>query len=227
MWRETGSESIEVPAEVLERARCDAQEIGRVDTTPEPAAAVASAETGSAEPPIVASGAAHVGRARRASQTVPPAVRRQVTRRDRGRCRVPGCRNHRYVDVHHIRLRSEGGDHDPRRLILLCGAHHARVHEGLLILSGEDEGALAFAHADGTSYGAAPVPEDVDAFREAFSALRHLGFGETEAKRGLAAARAAHVGHGASVSEIVRTVLRLRTGVTDRVGGSAGAVAMS
>ncbi len=45
----------------------------------------------------------HVGQ--RATQTVPPW---QVTRRDGGVCRVPGCRCRRFVDLHHIRLRSEG-----------------------------------------------------------------------------------------------------------------------
>ena len=61
---------------------------------------------------------------RRARQGTPPAVRREVFWRDRGRCCVPGCRNATYLDVHHLDLRSEGGGNDPDNLVVLCGAHH-------------------------------------------------------------------------------------------------------
>jgi hypothetical protein len=60
----------------------------------------------------------------RATQTIPPAVRREVLRRDRRRCVVPGCRNHIFLDVHHLDPRAEGGGHDPERLASLCGCHH-------------------------------------------------------------------------------------------------------
>jgi hypothetical protein len=53
---------------------------------------------------------AHVGaKAQRATQSIPPARRRTVLCRDGGHCRVPGCRHAIFVDVHHLRLRSEGG----------------------------------------------------------------------------------------------------------------------
>ena len=60
-------------------ASCDAQELGHVD-----GAALKSPR---------------VGETRRAPQTIPPAIRRAVMRRDHGRCVVPGCKNHRFVDV--------------------------------------------------------------------------------------------------------------------------------
>jgi hypothetical protein len=58
----------------------------------------------------------------RSRQDTPPAIRRQVFRRDGGRCVVPGCRNATYVDLHHLELRSEGGGNDPDNLVVLCGA---------------------------------------------------------------------------------------------------------
>src|SRR5207245_7943909 len=81
----------------------------------------------------------HVGGAeptKRASQTIPPATRRLVMRRHRGCCAVPGCRNALLLDVHHVELRSEGGDHDPENLVPLCSAHHRAVHDGRLLISG-------------------------------------------------------------------------------------------
>ncbi len=44
----------------------------------------------------------------RATQTIPPAIRRQVVRREHGRCAVPGCRCSRFLDIHHIRPRHLG-----------------------------------------------------------------------------------------------------------------------
>jgi hypothetical protein len=56
----------------------------------------------------------------RASQTIPPSIRRTVLVRDQRRCQVPGCRNTRFFDVHHLELRSEGGPHSlPRREALV------------------------------------------------------------------------------------------------------------
>jgi hypothetical protein len=74
-------------------------------------------------------------------------------RRDGGRCVVPGCRNSVFLDTHHLDLRSEGGDHDPDRLIVLCGAHHRAQHRGQLLIEGRVSTGLVFRHADGTLYG--------------------------------------------------------------------------
>lgn len=84
---------VAVGPELLEMAHCDAQILPERQTKPE----------GS----VPAN--AHVGA--RASQTIPPALRRSVLQRDHQRCRIPGCRNAIYVDVHHVRRRSEGGSH--------------------------------------------------------------------------------------------------------------------
>jgi hypothetical protein len=83
-------ESLEVATEVAAMARCDGQRIASANSKD-----------------------AHVGvshdegtnrkrrRSPRAKQDVPPAVRREVLRRDRHRCQVPGCTHANFVDVHH------------------------------------------------------------------------------------------------------------------------------
>ena len=58
------------------------------------------------------------------------APRRLVRLRDQGRCRFPGCGEHRYTDVHHLRHRRQGGKHSAANLVTLCWFHHRLVHEG-------------------------------------------------------------------------------------------------
>jgi len=77
-WQQGRGELVEVGAEVVEMAACDSQHIGSVEN---------------AQPPT------HVGNdaqasdpAPRAQQDIPPKIRRQVMRRDGGRCVVQGCR---------------------------------------------------------------------------------------------------------------------------------------
>ena len=67
-------------------------------------------------------GGAHMGGTRRATQDIPPAVRRRVLRRDHGRCVVPGCTHGTFLDVHHLRRRSEGGTHHDDNLVTLVKA---------------------------------------------------------------------------------------------------------
>ena len=156
--------------------------------------------------------AIHVGAARRrAKQSIPPAVRRHVLRRDAGRCRVPGCRHAVYVDVHHVDPRAEGGQHGADNLVTLCAAHHRAVHCGAVVIERAATGELRFRHADGSDYGAGQVsPRVADARAKAFRALRSMGFRESEARR--AADRAvAHVGTTASVETILRQALALLT----------------
>lgn len=65
----------------------------------------------------------------RRSRTIPGWLRRLVYERDGGRCQHPGCRNTRWLQVHHIVSWAQGGPTDLDNLILLCGAHHRWVHE--------------------------------------------------------------------------------------------------
>ena len=124
----------------------------------------------------------------RAAQDVAPAVRRSVLRRDRHRCRVPGCTHGTFVDVHHLETRADGGGHDAENLVTLCSAHHRALHEGTLVMVGSVALGLDFRHADGTPYGALPSAAQAFSQAQAFRALRGLGFGEREARQALSRA---------------------------------------
>ncbi|MBK7071506.1 MAG: HNH endonuclease [Myxococcales bacterium] len=125
-WHDVAGHTIEISETELAQASCDADMLGRVDGD-KPA---------------------------RVTKTIPPRTRRAVLRRDRGRCVVPGCRNARYVDVHHIVPRVEGGDHTPSKLSALCSAHHKAAHDGRLRIEGTAPDKLRVTHADGRPYGA-------------------------------------------------------------------------
>jgi 5-methylcytosine-specific restriction endonuclease McrA len=72
--------------------------------------------------------------AARLSHAIPPATRRKVFEIHDHRCAVPYCRNRMWLDLHHIRPRSAGGDHKAVNLLPLCSAHHRLIHEGGLVL---------------------------------------------------------------------------------------------
>ncbi len=106
-----GGVQVPIDQATLERARCDATDIGSIDGAgPE-----------------------------RASQDVPPSVVRFVRHRDGNACRVPGCRSAIGLEIHHLIHREAGGDHDPRFLVLVCGSCHAAHHRGNLLLSGSTD----------------------------------------------------------------------------------------
>src|SRR4051812_22023156 len=134
-------EAVEVSKEVAAMARCDAQVLPRAHVGETDCAHVGETEH-------VQEG--ETRRALKATQTVPPAVRRAVLLRDQHRCQVPGCRHATFVDVHHIQAREEGGAHEPQNLLTLCSAHHRACHRGALCIEGTAPAALRFRHADGT-----------------------------------------------------------------------------
>jgi hypothetical protein len=183
-------EWLPVGADVVELARCDGQLLGTelppqadepIDAGPH---AAGGADPAGATPGPAASAPAGA----RAKQTIPPALRRAVLQRDRRRCRVPGCNNASFLDLHHVQLREDGGTNSADNLLTLCGAHHRAVHRGLLSITGRAH-AASFRHADGSTYGGATDPRAVDVCAKVHSALRHLGFREAEARRALEAAR--------------------------------------
>ncbi len=64
-----------------------------------------------------------------AARAIPPAVRRLVAARDGG-CTIAGCTSRYRLEPHHIRLRSNGGSHDPENLTTLCWFHHhVAIHQ--------------------------------------------------------------------------------------------------
>jgi hypothetical protein len=149
--------------------------------------------------------AQHVKPGTRATQTIPPAVRRQVLRRHHGCCAVPGCRNAVFVDLHHVEPRADGDTHDPDKLVVLCSAHHRALHRGQLVIDGSASAGFTFQHADGSAYGRPASPAAADATARAVRALTRLGYKEREARRALDQVRA-HVGMGDEA--LLRAALR-------------------
>ncbi|MEZ4447171.1 MAG: HNH endonuclease signature motif containing protein [Polyangiaceae bacterium] len=180
---DAGGDTVAIDDGVAEMAECDAQHLP------------VSPQVGAAR-----------GGSRRASQSIPPADRRAVLQRDGRRCAVPGCRNHRFLDLHHTRPRSEGGDHDPDRLLCLCGAHHRAAHAGRLVITGTATTGFAFHHADGTPYGKTLHPERTELAQRAFGALTHMGFRSAQAQRMIAVvqARGAPTDLAAFIAEALR-----------------------
>lgn len=171
---------VAVDQKVVEMASCDAQQV-----------------------PANENGHAHVGA--HATQTIPPALRRAVIQRDEHRCRVPGCRNATFVDLHHIRWRSEGGRHQADNLITLCSAHHRAVHRGRPRIEGTAS-ALRVAHADGSDYGQ-PQTDPHDVHAKVSAGLRGLGFREVEVRSVLAKLHRQRDWRDASAQELLRAAL--------------------
>ena len=153
---------------------------------------------------------AHVGAAR-AKQNVPPAVRRAVLRRDQQRCRVPGCRNATFLDLHHINLRSEGGGHHPDNLLSVCGAHHRALHRGELLIEGDSAAKARFRHADGTPYGETVQPKTLEVHAKVFRRAAGLGFRESDVRRVLGELCAERDAQGVSAEGWLRAALHRLT----------------
>ena len=72
----------------------------------------------------------------RSQRIVPERTRRIVERRDRG-CRVPGCTNDHFLEVHHIIHWLDGGPTSTWNLVCLCGFHHRLHHADRLGITGD------------------------------------------------------------------------------------------
>jgi 5-methylcytosine-specific restriction endonuclease McrA len=60
--------------------------------------------------------------------TIPPRLRRQALARDHHRCRASGCRRTRFLHVHHLVPREDGGPNTLENLITLCSGCHRVLH---------------------------------------------------------------------------------------------------
>jgi hypothetical protein len=210
---DAAGQAIPVDDAIVEMAQCDAQHIGRV-TTPH---AHVPAEN--------AAGETHVGsndvvgdvlsdELSRATQSIPPAIRRKVVRRDHRRCVVPGCRHATFVDLHHIEARADGGAHTDDNLVVLCCAHHRALHRGQLEITGSVRHGLAFRRGDGAHYGALDSPRTADAAERAFRGLCGMGFTPREARDAIE-----RVEGGDHTETVLRRALRLLTqSATFRLG---------
>lgn len=79
---------------------------------------------------------------RMGSSRLSAATKHAVNLRDKGRCTfiLPGgkrCANERWLEIHHIRPRSEGGSDEISNLTTLCSEHHDLVHQLSLPLEGQ------------------------------------------------------------------------------------------
>ena len=76
-------------------------------------------------------------RAKRHDASVQERLCRIVVRhRDKGKCRVPGCKD-AGTHLHHIVYRSKGGKWHAANIASLCAGHHALVHAGRITIAGD------------------------------------------------------------------------------------------
>ena len=115
----------DLPIRTVKRLLCDGPAVGIV-------------ENGNGEPLSIG----------RKSRTVPTAIRRALDARDRT-CRFPGCSHTRWLDAHHIRHWTDGGETSLDNLVLLCTHHHRLLHEGGFQMLRRDAGSYYFAKRDG------------------------------------------------------------------------------
>ena len=94
----------------------------------------------------------------RRTRSIPPAVRRALSSRDRG-CRFPGCTATHRLHGHHVRHWADGGETSLDNLILLCPTHHRLVHEGGFDVQRLDDGAFRFTNPPGLTIRPPKRPE--------------------------------------------------------------------
>lgn len=77
------------------------------------------------------------------------AQRKEIYRREGYRCAL--CDSARYIQIHHIIPRSQGGGNHPHNLIALCSDCHALAHGLDLRGLGEGDGAATWARTERTA----------------------------------------------------------------------------
>ena len=122
----------------------------------------------------------------KASQTIRPSVRRMCIARAGGRCEVPSCRRMHFLDLHHLKLRKDGGTDDPENLVVLCGYHHRAFHEGWLLIDGTRSTGLIYRHVTGKLHGTYDAPSQLRHANGVLQFLLNDGLPEHEARQVLA-----------------------------------------
>jgi len=100
----------------------------------------------------------------RRARSIPPAIRRALTLRDRGCC-FPGCTHTLFLHGHHIQHWLHGARPAWPTSRLLCTFHHHLVHEGGWTIARGENGELAFSAPDGRALAAEPPRQVVDDVR--------------------------------------------------------------
>jgi HNH endonuclease len=78
-----------------------------------------------------------------------PAQRQALLRRDGRCCRTPGCPNRLWLELHHLKPYSAGGQTLPDNTLTLCTRCHKNVHEGHLKITGSVRTGLVFSDRQG------------------------------------------------------------------------------
>lgn len=141
------------------------------------------------------------------TRSIPADQVRAALHRAKGRCEVPGCRHRWFINVHHLKLFSEGGTHALSNLVVLCSLHHGLIHSGVLWIVGDRETALRFTHADGTPLGEVPNQTRVEALQTAFHTLVDRGMPEGMVRDALEEVRGMHLRTVEQILEAVAPVL--------------------
>jgi Holliday junction resolvasome RuvABC DNA-binding subunit len=199
-WQEGGGELIPVGAAVVERALCDAEWIGSIAD-----GAVAGVK---------------------ASRDIPRAVVRFVYRRDHRRCRVPGCRSTRCLEIHHVIHRANGGTHDVWNLVLVCSSCHQAHHDGRLVISGTADKLAVTRPAEPKAHvGPASPLGDAIARAQAKATLVKWGW-KARVARAVIDQVAGALPRDATAESILRAAIAIDPASTSHVGptSSAGAV---
>jgi hypothetical protein len=187
-WRHAAGEAIEVPESIGACARCDGEIAGLTaidpdpDPDPQPHVGPGAAEQESDPIRAIVQDRGIRGLVQEVSkvlglehQTLSPKLRGIVLARDRYRCSVPGCNNHLFLQIHHLKGRAHSGCHSPDETALLCSTHHELHHAGYLAIEGSPSAGLVFRHASGTLYGEPRVTGASDKRTSSVSKL--AGFG--------------------------------------------------
>jgi hypothetical protein len=170
VWREGRGRFVEIPAQELELAACDAELVSGLapseaaESATCPGNADESRTSTKSSRTSASAESKRVPTKRRPPPTlsIPKATRDFVWARDQGRCRVPGCRATRNLACHHVEFRSRGGDHDPTNIVLICDGHHKLLHDGLLVITGRAPDQLLFKR-DGKPLIDARATSELDA----------------------------------------------------------------
>jgi hypothetical protein len=63
------------------------------------------------------------------SRYVPEKIKNEVLNQQQGYCDFPGCNEVNYLEKHHKRPTSHGGDNSRHNIQYLCPNHHAMAHD--------------------------------------------------------------------------------------------------
>ena len=77
------------------------------------------------------------------------AQRQEIFRRDGWCCSTPGCCNVVWLEIHHLKPYSEGGETTRENLLGLCCGCHRNLHLGLLKITENLDGTLVFTDSQG------------------------------------------------------------------------------